>query len=395
MQVRNALLVADDPAYRDWLDTCLSGQVSVLSADAHDADGLADEIRNTPDVGVVFVQFDEGQSRDRAALVEGLLARHPALPVVAVGDREASEAVLAAMRAGARDYLVRRRDDANLADLVQRVIHRAPRAPQEGPGTGSIFSVVSTASLPGGAFLAAHLALPLATAAGEDQRVLLLDLSTPGGSTLVFLDVDQGYTALDALRDAERCDATLADTAFTRYRDGLYLLGLPEEAVGQPYIDPDKLGLLLDNFAGIFQQVVVAADAGIGVEALAAVVSRAERTLLLSNQSVLQSRQNKHLLHALRQVDCSLENVGLAIDSFQERLGLDPERIASLLDIPLQAKLTGRPQARIEAMNAGEPLYDQAPKDNYCREVHELLNRWVGETMRQERRPGLLGRLFG
>ncbi|MES1943128.1 hypothetical protein PC39_03357 [Salinisphaera sp. PC39] len=390
-----ALLVADDPAYRDWLDDCLEGELSLLSADARDAEGLAAEVRDTPDIGVVFVQFEEAEARQRAGLVEGLLARHPDLPVIAVGDREASDAVLAAMRAGVRDYLVRRRDDANLGELVQRVMRRAPRAAPEARGAGRTYAVVSTTPVPGVPFLAEHLALPLAEAAGEGRRVLLLDLSTPGGSSLVFLDVDQGYTALDALRDAERCDETLADTAFSRYRDRLYVLGLPEEVVGPPHIDPEKLGLLLDNFAGIFSQVIVAADAGVGIEALATVITRAEKTMLLSNQSVLQSRQNKHLLHALRQVDCPLDRVELAIDNYQERVGLDPERIATLLDLPLQARFTGRTQARIEAMNAGEPLYDQTPKDNYCREVRELLARWTGESLVREQRRGLLGRLFG
>lgn len=390
-----ALLVADDPAYRDWLDDCLAGEFSLLSADAGDAEGLAAEVRGTPDIGVVFVQFEEAEARQRAALVEGLLARHPELPVIAIGDREASDAVLAAMRAGVRDYLVRRRDDANLAELVRRVMRRAPRAALEARGAGRTYAVVSTTPVPAVPFLAEHLALPLAEAAGEGRRVLLLDFSTPGGSSLVFLDMDQGYTALDALRDAERCDETLADTAFSRYRDRLYVLGLPEEVVGPPHIDPEKLGLLLDNFAGIFSQVIVAADAGIGIEALATVVTRAEKTMLLSNQSVLQSRQNKHLLHALRQVDCPLDRVELAIDNYQERVGLDPERIATLLDLPLQARFTGRTQARIEAMNAGEPLYDQAPKDNYCREVRELLARWTGESAVREPRRGLLARLFG
>lgn len=393
-----ALLVADDPVYLSWLVECLGEDVAVLPADAVEAQPLVVEISSTPGVGLLFVQFDEGRARERGEMVGQLLEQYPDLPVVAVGDSEQSEAVLAAMRAGARDYFVLNRDDDNLAALVGRVLRRpsAKAANIPGPtGNGQLYSVISCPSMAGVPFLAVHMALALQEAGGDRRRVLLVDLSTPGGASLIFLDTEQGYSALDALRDVYRCDQTLIDTAFSRYQDGFFLMSLPEDAVGSPNLDADELGRLLETLKGFFDYIVVCADNGISLKPLSALVQQANQTLLVTDQSVLRSRQNKHLLHALRQADCPLDRAGLVIDNYQSTLGLDAERMASLLDLPLLGTLTGKSQARIEAMNSGEPLFSSAPRDAYCREVRVLLQTLTGEAVEAGKSGGLLGRFFG
>lgn len=389
-----ALIVANDPDLRDWLARNLGGQVGLLPADHDDPAGLGTEIDATPDVGLVFVQFDAGNALARAKLVEHLAERHRDLPVVAVGHQEDSEAVLAAMRAGARDFLVVHRDDDNLTELVGRVLRRSPRTSNNVAGQGQLLTVFAAAPDPRIPFLAMHMALALQTQVGEEGRVLLLDLSLPGGATLVFLDSDQTYGALDALRDVERCDQTLVDTAFPRYENGLYFLSLPEEISGPPTIDADQLRRLLETLRGLFEHIVVAADAGISLAPLAAAISPARRAMLLTDQSVLTSRQNKHMLHGLRQIDCPLENVGLVLDQVQAKAGLEPDRLATLLDLPYLAGLSGRPQQRLEAMNAGQPMFEHAPRDGYNRDVLALLEQITGQAVKLPK-TGFISRLFG
>lgn len=392
-----ALLVADDPVYRSWLAECLGDDVAVLPADATEPAGLVAEITSTPGVGLLFVQFDEEHAQERGQLVELILDQYPELPVVAVGDSEQSDAVLAAMRAGTRDYFVLNRDDDNLQALVAKVLKRTPSTPANAGGStadGKLYSVISSLPVAGVPFLAVHLTIALQTAGGEMRRVLLVDMTSPGGAALVFLDTEQAYSALDALRDVYRCDQTLIDTAFTRHENGYYLLSLPEDSVGPPDLEVDDFARLLQTLKNYFDYIVVSADSGIGLPAVNALVYHANRNLLITDQSVLRSRQNKHLLHALRQADCPLDRSGLVIDHYQTNLGLDADRIASLLDLELVATLTGKPLSRIESMNSGEPLFESAPRDAYCREVSDLVRRFTGETVEAAKPTGLLGRFL-
>lgn len=389
-----ALVLADDPSIRDWLSDTLGGRVGVLPADNTDADGFAEEVAQTPGVGLVFVEFGEDNASDRAAVLSRVAERHPSLVMAAVGERESADAVLAAMRAGARDFLVARRDDGNLDALVDKVEQRgSSRAASRGT-TGRLYSVVAGSPNVGVSFLAVHLALGLQMRGDDERRVLLVDLTVPGGSSLIFLDTEQSYNALDALRDVERCDQTLIDTAFTRYRDGIYLLSLPEEAVGPPHVDDEDLGRLLESFALYFDYVVVAANNGIGLKSVASVVASAQRSLLVTDQTVLTGRQNKHLLHALRQSDTPLDSTGLVIDQYQPRLGLTPERLAELLDLPHLSSLSGNERARLEAMNAGETLFDHAARDQYCRDVDALIRELTGEAAPEAKPGGWFSRWF-
>ncbi|MDN5939334.1 MAG: hypothetical protein L0H83_11825 [Salinisphaera sp.] len=253
--------------------------------------------------------------------------------------------------------------------------------------------MVTAQADPATAFLAVHIALALQEAG--PRRVLLLDLTVPGGASLVFLDAEQSYHALDALGDVDRCDQTLIDTAFARFRDGLYLLCLPEECVAAPAVEAEQLGRLLDGFTGFFDHVVVVADTGIGLTPLAAVCSRARKTLLLTDQSVLRSRRNKQLLHALRRCDCPLDSLGLVVDHGQAKAGMEAERLAGLLEVPLVGSLDGRLSVRVEAMNAGESLFDHAPRDGYCRDVLALLDTLGSEAVAPGGRGGVMQRWFG
>lgn len=390
-----ALVLATNPSVRDWLNEALAGRAVVLPADSADPEGFAAEVASTPGVALVFVEFDEDNARERASVLARVSERHPSLTLAAVGERDSADAVLAAMRAGARDFLVAGRDDGNLDALVAKADETAAPGRAAGAGTpGNLYGIFSGASDVNVSFLAAHLALGLQMRGGEQRRVLLLDVTVPGGSSLIYLNTEQGYNALDALRDVDRCDQTLIDTAFTRYQGGIYVLSFPEDAVAPPPIDGEDFGRSLDNFLQHFDCVVAAANAGIGLGPVAALVARSQRSLLMTDQTVRAGRQNKHLLHALRQSDTPLDNTGLVIDRFDSHLDLTAERLAELLDVPHLASLGGQYKAHVEAMNAGEPLYEYAPRDTYCQNVNALIQTLTGEQA--EAKPGgWFSRWFG
>jgi pilus assembly protein CpaE len=136
-----------------------------------------------------------------------------------------------------------------------------------------------------------------------------------------------------------------------------------------------------------------------GIDALKVVVERSTGVAVLSDQSILASRSSQHLVRALRNVDCRLDNVGLVIDRHQRRQGLEPSKIAELLQLPLFDSLGGDPTARLQAMNAGESLFKIAPRDEYCQDVqrlsHAMMERRAPEGTDTDTRGGFFGRWLG
>ena len=231
------------------------------------------------------------------------------------------------------------------------------------------------------------------------ERVLLLDLAVPHGASLVFLNLAQSYSLLDAVQDVYRCDQTLIDTAFVRHGSGLYVLTLPEDLVEPASFEERDLLALLDVLVRYFHSIVICSAANLAIETTAGIVSRAAASCMISDGGILNSRANKHLLKALRLEDCALDRLGLIVDSDGIARGLDASSLAQLVELPLWGEMPVNAQNRLRAMNAGEPLFKLVPKDPYCRAMQDLARRLAkgdikAMTVRQER-GGLLQRVFG
>jgi pilus assembly protein CpaE len=405
MALQALLIAAQDEGCRGWLQQCLGEAVVLLPADARTPEECVAEITDTPDVALLFVCFDKAGKSAQSALVERAATRHPGLPIVAVGRDDDSEIVLAAMRSGAQDFLVVGRDEARLGSVLDRVLERKRgehhRADAAMRGAGQVVSLVSAPQSPWLAFVGGHIAFVLQAIAQRDQRVLLLDLSLPGGNAPILFDGAQDYTALDILRDVDRCDETLVESAFQRLHSGVYLLALPEDFSSEQLADqPIDLERLIAIFRDLFDFVVLCGDRGLGMRPVEQMIAHSDHALLLSDQSVLHSRQNKAMLQALRQRAGQRANPGPALElvvvNYQADIGMRSERLAQLLEVPLADRIGGRAAVRIKAMNAGESMLEHAPGDAFTRDVTRLTERLLGiEAAAPRARRGLVGLLRG
>ncbi len=372
-----AYVIATDPAFTNWLKHAIDDVEFTALRVVSTAD-FADQLDRVAKADLVLFEMDVAEVERRCEMMEQLLDRLPDVAVVAIGREPHPDVVLQAMRAGARDFWVMHRDDAALPQSVARLMRRSQSAPVavKASGQGKVFALASSHPLDGIGFTTAHLALALEAMERREREprrhVLLLDCASPAGAGSIFLNLTAAYTVLDALSDVYRCDQTLIDTAFVKHSSGIYVLSLPEDLLGAPQLDAEMLGRLIGVLRGLFSDIVLGIDGHAGRAVLAEVLPMADRLVWLADQSILRSRQSKHLLRALRMEGVSLPKVGLLVDAYQKRLGLEPEHLAELLDIPLLGTLTGDPAARIQSMNTGDPMFKLFPKDPFVADIREL-----------------------
>lgn len=393
-----AVVVADDPVYLSWLENAAGQGAEFSLVRPLDAEDLIERVQMMGRIDVAFFQFEQGNLDTRISMMERLVERMPDLPVAGLGADSNPDIVLAAMRGGARDFLVLRRDEGDVAALLSKLLRRstpAARAAQQ--KQGQLFSVLAAHPSDSIAFVAEHLALAAVDLLPRSEPVLLLDMATPAGAAAIFLNINQSYSVLDAINDVYRCDQTLIDTAFSRHASGLYLLSLPEDLVGRPAANFEEFIKLLQVVRGLFACVIVACDGHMPLQTVAGIVTQADRSVLLSDQSIMKSRHCKYLLRALRLEDCPLDRTALVVDHYRRRIGLEPNNLAEILDLPLLGTLSAsNGNARIQAMNAGEPLFTTAPKDPFSIDVRQLAVALLGgQTRMDTRQGGLISRLLG
>lgn len=388
-----ALVVSDDPVYLSWLRNAAPGPEFSLVRE-QDAEGLLARVFGGSRPDLVFFQFDKANVAARSAMVERLLERMPDMPVAGIGDDDDPAIVLSAMRSGARDFLVLKRDEGSVATLMSRLLRRSSQA-APARKQGRVLAVIGAFPSEDIAFLAEHVALAAAERQGPGERALLLDMASPHGAGAIFLNLNHSYGVLDAFQDVHRFDATLIETTFAKHRSGVHVLSFPEDLREPPRLDEEELHKLLDVARGHFACTVVAIDGQMPLAPIRAVVSQADRSLVLVQQSILGSRHTKHLLRALRAEDCPMDRMGLVVDNYRRRVGLEPENLAELFELPLLGTLSTQPGARLQAMNSGEPMFSSAPKDEYCEGVRTLTAVALGaEAVRTPSQGGFLGKLF-
>lgn len=392
------LVVADDSGFEHWLEAADGANLDAILIRGTEPTQLLQAVAAQSRYDMVFCEFTPANAMLRASFVEQFHERHWQIPIVGLGNGENAECLLSAMRAGARDFLVRGRDDANLGNQINRLLKRsaASTAAAATPGkNGQIFLTVSGHPHESIAFFAEHLALAIGEKQTAGEKVLLVDLATPSGAAAIFLNLNPSYNVLDAVNDAHRCDQTLIDTAFPKHSSGLYVLSLPEDLLGRASFDAEQLLKLMQVLRGLFAYTVVAIDGHAPIAAVAGLVDMADRTLLLSDQSILKSRHNKYLLRALRSQDCSLERASLVVDNYRRRLGLEPRNLAELFELPLLAALQTESFNRLLSMNSGEPLYTLAKKDPYCTDMRDLAATLLSGDMKPvAQQQGFLDRLL-
>ncbi|SFF38681.1 pilus assembly protein CpaE [Fontimonas thermophila] len=392
-----AIVVADDPVYLSWLENAAGQGAEFSLVRPLDAEDLIERVQAMGRIDVAFFQFESSNLDSRVSMMERLVERMPDLPVAGLGADSNPDIVLAAMRAGARDFFVLRRDESDVAALMSKLLRRAAPAARAVQKQGRMFGVFAAHPTDIVAFVAEHLALAAVDMLPHNEPVLLVDMATPAGAAAIFLNINQSYSVLDAINDVYRCDQTLVDTAFSKHPSGLYLLSLPEDLVGRPQVNFEEFAKLLQVVRGLFGCVIVTFDGHLPLPAIASIITQADRSVLLSDQSIIKSRHCKYLLRALRLEDCPLDRTALVVDNYRRRLGLEPENLAQILDLPVLGTLAcSHGHARIQAMNAGEPLFTLAPKDPFCADVRRLTAALLGGQARMEPAArGFLSRLLG
>lgn len=376
-------------AWVSWLDDALDGAASLAVSDETRCSALVEQIRADIDSRLLFVRVRDDTLDAATELMERIAAARPGLPIIAIGDSDEGSVVLASIRAGADDFLVRGRDDARLPGVVTRRLKPAAGAPvavSESSARRVPMALLMASPLTADVvFFSAHLAKALAGTLGRresgSRRVLLVDAGLPGGTLSILFGQTPDFYLEDALADVGRCDATLIDSVFPRLDSGVFFLCHPEGLAASEAMEPlSHLPALIDQLAPLFDDVVVVAETGSAEESLQNLLARARRTYLCMDTSVVHVRQAAALLTRLNAEAHDQKPPALVVTQQADPGGLNAERLGELLALPVAADLTDRLIERHRAMDEGRVLRACAASEAFVGAARDLAAEVSGRT---------------
>jgi pilus assembly protein CpaE len=370
------LIVGAKPEPVQRLVAALGHQQVRTAADV--AEARAALGRGSPATAVVAI--GAAQQGEPLQLVRDLAAAR--VPVVAIGARKDPELILAAMRAGAREFFVDGEEDR-----LERTVH----AFLDGAGLrrGSVTAVFPAKGGMGATMLATNLAGALSR---RGRRVCVVDLDLELGDVLSFLDLKGTYSLSDVAANAKRLDRDLLDSSVPRHASGIWALSQCEKVEEGDGLDAGGVAGVLRFLRPLYDDLVIDGLRDFGDVALAA-LDLADRILLLTTQEVPAVRSAQRCADVFRRLGYDRKEMLLLVNRYQRGSTITRQVIEETVGVPVAATIGNDFQALSRTVNAGALVWDEAPRSVVARDVESLGARIAPDAPEATRR-SLLRRIF-
>ena len=336
-------------------------------------------LRRLQDAVIDLVILDIPKQSPGSALhaIEVLRAEMPQTAIFAVGDTSQPQVIIGAMRAGAREFLERPTNSANLLDAFVRLT--AAQRKTELPGQrGKVFTFVNAKGGSGATTLAVNAASILQNASGG---VVLVDLAFLGHAAL-HLNVKPSFTVVDAIRNLHRLDHTLLEGYLTRCPTGLQLLAgaaqpITEEIAGTIF------ARLFDLLVTHFQYVVV--DASSRVDRAVRLVCDLSDAVLIVAQSDLTSLWSAAKVQEYLNETVESSRLRLVINRFRKIPGFSEADIEAATHMKVIAKVPNQYAAVAAGIDRGLPVAQQNHSE-IARALVDLVERLPDQQPEKKRK---------
>jgi pilus assembly protein CpaE len=361
--VLRVAIVDPNEATRDALRSVLLGLESIwLDNESPRYEFFLDVVRqSTPDVVIVSLDSDQAKAQQ---LIGAMAAELPDLPILAVSARGDGQAILQALRNGAREFLTA---PVVLEDLIKAFKRLTPRLGTDSrDGTmvapkvdSQVIAVLGSRGGVGCTSLAVNLASTLA----QDKAfgVALVDLDLALGDADVALDLLADYTLADVALNVERLDMQFLKRSLCKHPTGLSLLPHPVQVEDASLIREEHMTRVIGLLKASYSHLVLDLSKSFSPVDLCAL--RMSDVILLVAQLELTSLRNVvRMLLTLSNDDEMARKVQIVLNRVGTECDISLQKAEETIGKPVYWQIPNDPKTVMESRNQGVPLVSYAPK---------------------------------
>lgn len=339
----------------------------------------SDCLKTIADAGypLVFLDFSPSQADRSAALARQLVASQPALALVAVGNSAVADSVLAALRAGVRDFMDLQSAESEAPAIIGRALAANPLTTAS-PGLasrGKLVVLLGARPGVGTSCMAVNLAVLAQRAFGAEGKTLLLDWGIPVADASLYCGQKKEFDLLQAINSISRIDQTFIASAFARHASGFTLLPMPTQTERMREIAYTDALALVDVMRGHFRLQLADLGGCSDPDFVAAMARHADEVLLVSDPSVGAILSARAQLAALAERGVIVSKLQLVLSKHEEALALTATDVAQRLGIQPAGELQHCHLAMLQAVNQGKVLAEINPAEPYAQKLASLLHR--------------------
>src|SRR5664279_1103373 len=271
------MCIGMDAGSREGLDVLVAqtpGAYVVDNVDWHITPREAMKMLEPYQHRICVIDFDDGTEKGCRVAQRLHDGCDSSLGIFAAAGSSDPEQIIAAMRSGCSEYLVKPFQPERISHALAHVAAR-PQGKSGDLVKGRIMTVLGATGGTGATSLALHLALNLVQRHG--QKCLLVDEHPAFGDASLYLGLGRHqYSFYELVHNTDRLDADLLRGFLLRHPSGLDVLDSPEAIDAFPHPPPEAIEHTLSFLGENYQFVIIDCPPGL-TEASCAAIRQSDR----------------------------------------------------------------------------------------------------------------------
>jgi len=272
------------------------------------------DLEHHPEAALVL---DIGHDPDEGLkILEKVRQAAPDLYMIAANYSGDGESVIAAIRAGANDYLTLPLRRSDFRDAMTRLERTPRRAASGGSKLGKIYSFIGTKGGVGATTLAVNFASVLAQ---RKQHTVLIDLDAIGNNVCMQLGAQPQYTLQEVGENLARMDQALFEGFVTRDPLGFFLVGPPDALEQRGYFSESMFREFGTFLVEKYEAIVVDAGRAVSDEIVLGALQASSSVFLVVTQEFPTIRNAQRYIAFLMRMGFSQDQLKIVVNQYQKR----------------------------------------------------------------------------
>ncbi|MFB3920857.1 MAG: CpaE family protein [Terriglobia bacterium] len=309
-----------------------------------------------PDICIIDFDRDREKAGSTAERIHETLS---GTVIFAVSAKSQSDLIIAAMRCGCTEYLLKPLDRDALLEGLARVGGR--RKDKREQAAGKVLAFLAAKGGTGATTLATHLAAHLAQR--QPHRALLVDLHPDLGDASVFLALPKHqYHFYDLADNTHRLDAELLQGFVMKHRSTLDVLPAPDGVDAPRHVAADALQRVLDFLRSHYGFVVVDCHPALDEQTMV-VVDQADQVYLIATPELPALRSVARHVEYFGRFDYPPDKIRIVINRYSKGGSITDAQIEKAIHKNIFWKIPNQYFEVMKSINTGDPLSVAARSD--------------------------------
>jgi pilus assembly protein CpaE len=301
---------------------------------------------------ICFIDYDRS-AEEATWITERLRSEHGNVYGFAVASSSEPEAIIAAMRAGCVEYLIKPVQPERVVDGVGRVEAKQKEKARSSI-RGKIITLLGAKGGTGVTTLAVHLALELLRTG--QRKALLVDQHSALGDTSLYLGMARHqYSFYELASNMDRLDEDLLKGFLLHHDSGLHLLDSSDTVDALYGASPAAVEHTLAFLAETYPFVVVDCPPGLS-EATRACIAMSTQVAVVMTPDLSSVRNAGSYIDYLSRLDYGSNAMYIVLNRHAKKAPLSEDRIEQSLGRPISLRVPNSFNDVIRAINSGTPI---------------------------------------